>query len=217
MSHATCFRTYFTPSNPAHNCTIWEACRATSASWAFFDAIEIGDSIKERFIGGSILCCNPVARVVEEACTQWSEDSNKVSCLVSIGTGNPGVIRETSDYIETLNRLCNDCEKAEHDWTGRLSGPKTVYIRLSIEQGMQSIKDDELDAFSTVKSHTHAYLRNVSDSVDMVVERLMSRVPICKTAELCMSLQETAITLISNNLIYLSCPNIQPTHNTNFG
>ncbi|KAI9789620.1 MAG: hypothetical protein M1816_005929 [Peltula sp. TS41687] len=69
-------------------CTIWEACRATSAATTFFEPITIGRT-KQRFVDGAIVYNNPIELVHREARNVWPGD--RAALLISIGTGSaPG-------------------------------------------------------------------------------------------------------------------------------
>ncbi|KAJ7447402.1 hypothetical protein FB451DRAFT_1375609 [Mycena latifolia] len=62
------FRSYNTPDEPANDCMIWEAARATSATPGLFKPMEIGSRrIKQRYIGGSLGHNNPTTLVLAEA------------------------------------------------------------------------------------------------------------------------------------------------------
>lgn len=93
MAHPRRFRTYQVRENASPNCFIWEASRATTAAPTFFKRISIGEEgrAKEDFIDGGIRCNNPVKQVIEEARTLFG-DNSILGCLVSIGTGHPGII-----------------------------------------------------------------------------------------------------------------------------
>lgn len=47
-------------------CTIWEACRATSATTSFFDPITIGP-YDQKFADGAVKYNNPIQLVYREA------------------------------------------------------------------------------------------------------------------------------------------------------
>ncbi|KAJ7448143.1 hypothetical protein FB451DRAFT_1375437 [Mycena latifolia] len=62
------FCSYDTPQEPALDCKIWEAARATSATPGLFKPIEIGQGgVRPKYIGGSVGHNNPTSLVVAEA------------------------------------------------------------------------------------------------------------------------------------------------------
>lgn len=93
MAHPRRFRTYPVRENASLNCLIWEAARATTAAPTIFKRIGIGEEgrAKEEFIDGGIRCNNPTSQVTEEARAVFGDDST-LGCLISIGTGHPGII-----------------------------------------------------------------------------------------------------------------------------
>ena len=70
-------------------CTIWEACRATSAATAFFDPITTG-KFGQKFADGAVAYNNPIQLVYREAYDFWP-DRMATARILSVGTGSaPG-------------------------------------------------------------------------------------------------------------------------------
>ena len=84
---------------------------------------------------------NPIHEVITEAHLLFSGDSN-VSCLLSLGTGHPGILTLPSAGGDaTLHRMMrdmmHDCEQRAQEIEQRI-GRVGIYSRFSVEQGMQT-------------------------------------------------------------------------------
>ncbi|KAJ7872429.1 acyl transferase/acyl hydrolase/lysophospholipase [Mycena leptocephala] len=92
MSLPVLFRTYNTTNNPAMDCTIWQAGRATSAAPTFFKQIRIGPpGIEEAFVDGGMGQNNPIAALLLEAQVMFPD--RQIACIISLGTGQPHTIK----------------------------------------------------------------------------------------------------------------------------
>lgn len=105
-------------------CKIWEAARATSAAPSFFDPITVGYPA-QKFAEGGIGANNPVHYVLREAADIWPDAQDRVQCLLSIGTWNPGLQRFGNNLMSigrslvalvtettrTANRFANEHEQ----------------------------------------------------------------------------------------------------------
>ena len=185
MAHPRCFRTYQVRENASPNCFIWEASRATTAAPTIFKRISIGEEgrAKEEFIDGGIRCNNPVNQVIEEART-LSGDKYNLGCLISIGTGHPGVngLSEPDSFqkilptemIRVLKRAATDCESTAQDLAKRFKGHEDYFFRYNVTHGAGSISLEEWKRMADVETHTKAYLEqmDVSSSIDRVVNIL---------------------------------------------
>lgn len=61
----TIFRSYEALANSGPDCTVWEAMYATMAHPELFKGIEIGKPpLRYSFVGGDIVCSNPVAHIL---------------------------------------------------------------------------------------------------------------------------------------------------------
>lgn len=156
------FRTYRSRGQAA-DVTIWQALRATSAAPTFFEPINIGE---EDFIDGGLGCNNPVKEVVNEASRLW-KGQRTIGCIVSVGTGKPGVIglRKPDRFqqllpvnlIKVMQRIATDCE-ANHQDMRRNPFLEHKYFRFNVEQGMQGMSLDEWQRMGEVKTHTEQYV-----------------------------------------------------------
>lgn len=142
---------------------IWEAARATSAAFTFFDPIIIGD-FQESFVDGAIGANNPVYEVWNEAQDIWPSDSSKVNdrCLVSIGTGVPSLkpfgntlisvgqilLTIATETEKTAERFLLD--KSKLDETGR-------YYRFNV-LGLGDIGLEESNRKSQIIAATDMYI-----------------------------------------------------------
>ena len=111
------FTSYSSPrwsSDMYKNTRIWEAARATSAASSFFDPIKIG-AFGEEFVDGAVGANNPVNQLWVEAKNMWPDEplEGNLKCLVSIGTGVPGVAPYGSSLLEiakTLKRIATETD-----------------------------------------------------------------------------------------------------------
>ncbi|KAI9815856.1 MAG: hypothetical protein M1826_001920 [Phylliscum demangeonii] len=138
MTHPRLFRTYRARENASINCKIWEAARATTAAVTFFKRIVIG---QEEFIDAGIKCNNPAIRLLSEAQTVFGGD-RPLNCLVSIGTGDPGVIGLPNPdtfqkilptaVINVLKKIATDCEGTAHELSERFANAASSYFRFNV-------------------------------------------------------------------------------------
>ena len=177
MASPVLFRSYTPPKNPTYNCTVVEACRATTADMPIFPSIEIGEpSLKETCIGGSLRCNNPVKYVLEEA--ESAFPNTPISCVASIGAGMRDVIgmKEPNDsatawVLYVLQGIATDSEFTSEDIAKSFSKKPGIYFRLNVDQGLQGVGLTDWGGLSVVNTHTSQYLR-VSD-VDQKVTKLV--------------------------------------------
>ncbi|KAI9827311.1 MAG: hypothetical protein M1826_006415 [Phylliscum demangeonii] len=180
MTHPRLFRTYRAREPSSVNCKIWEAARATTAAVTFFERIAIG---QEEFIDAGIKCYNPAIRLLSEAQTVFGGD-RPLNCLVSIGTGHPGVIGLSTpsivqnilptDVVEVLKRIATDCESTAHELSERFGNAASSYFRFNVTHGAGSISLEEWRRMGEVEIHTRAYLNEtvVNASINAVVSLL---------------------------------------------
>ncbi|KAI9828855.1 MAG: hypothetical protein M1826_005959 [Phylliscum demangeonii] len=138
MTHPTLLRTYGARENASVNCKIWEAARATTAAPTFFKCIVIG---QEEFIDAGIKCNNPAIRLLTEAQTVFGGD-RPLNCLVSIGTGHPGVIGLSKPdtfqkilptaVLNVLKKIATDCGGTAHELSERFANAASSYFRFNV-------------------------------------------------------------------------------------
>lgn len=180
MAHPRRFRTYRTRANASTNCRIWEAARATTAAPTFFKRIAIGEEghAKEEFIDGALGYNNPAKEVLEEAKSFFGSD-RPVRCLVSIGTGHPGIIGLAkpdafqnimpTDLIQVLKKIATNCESTAKELAQRFEAVEKFYFRFNVTHGAEGISLEEWNKMGVLTEHTKAYLAGKSKKIDEVV------------------------------------------------
>lgn len=180
------FRTYAVPKDKTYDCKIWEAARATSAAPTYFPRIEIGPlNRKQAFVNACIGCNNPTNEVIQECELIYGSDA-KVACIVSIGTGRPEVIRWEKPGLfqkafpiklcKALAKLATDTEGMAEQLQRRFSSDsRTVYWRLNVSRGLQTISLEEWERLGEVEGYTQNYMKEklVSDQIDKLVDVLI--------------------------------------------
>ncbi|KAJ7448125.1 acyl transferase/acyl hydrolase/lysophospholipase [Mycena latifolia] len=156
------FRSYDTPQEPALDCKIWEAARATSATPGLFKPIEIGrGGVRPKYMGGSVGHNNPTSLVVAEALQMYP--SQPVVLVVSVGSGHPNTIQiprspSLTALLKTLKTIATDCERIHEDNAQRFRGTPNTYFRFNVLQGLQGFEDQHWGRSSEVSAHTWVYL-----------------------------------------------------------
>ncbi|KAJ7115699.1 acyl transferase/acyl hydrolase/lysophospholipase [Mycena epipterygia] len=157
------FRSYDTLDEPASNCMIWEAARATSATPELLKPMEIGRAgMKQRYIDGGVGNNNPTSLVLREAHRIYP--SKCIILVASIGAGHPDTIqipkpRRLNSIANAMKNIAMDCENTHEDNAGRFRDIPNTYFRFNVEQGMQALEPKHWNKFSEVQAHTDAYLR----------------------------------------------------------
>ncbi|KAJ7886956.1 acyl transferase/acyl hydrolase/lysophospholipase [Mycena leptocephala] len=187
MSLPVLFRTYNTTNNPAMDCTIWEAGRATSAAPTLFKQIQIGPpGIEEAFVDGGMGQNNPIAALLLEAQVMFPD--RQIACIISLGTGQPHTIKLPKpsllkrvfplDVIEAIKGIATDCEK-QHQLSAHHFDPVPhVYFRFNVERGMQDIQLNQWERLGDVAANTRQYLlshpiqNQLADAVKSLVEKI---------------------------------------------
>ncbi|KAK3376988.1 hypothetical protein B0T24DRAFT_665831 [Lasiosphaeria ovina] len=176
------FRTYNIRNNPTFNCTIWEACRATSAAPTYFDPIEIGEEWeRETFVDAGLGYNNPIEQVLEEARLVFPR--RRIACVVSIGTGLARVLKFPSSprtnplkLIEALKNMATESDTTAERVQKRFRNIKDTYLRFSVDRGLNDIKLEEWENLGEVRTYTTGYLEQdtVSSYIDTVVMALLA-------------------------------------------
>jgi predicted acylesterase/phospholipase RssA len=179
------FRTYPIEKNQEFDCAIWEAARATSAAPRIFKSIKIGrEGMKEEFVDAGLGCNNPVKQLIEEA-EMLFDKPHKVSCIVSLGTGELDLIGfKTSKTLiphrllpltlmKAVRNMATDSKTTAKEMEKRFSGSSGLYYRLNVQRGLEDISLKEWESLSDVKTYTERYLREISGSIDEIVAALV--------------------------------------------
>ncbi|TVY17760.1 Nephrocystin-3, partial [Lachnellula arida] len=178
------FRTWKAAKNPGDNCTIWEACRATSAAPRVFESIFIGQpGLQAEYIDGGMGCNNPTQVLIEQAAIEFGPSRN-ISCVVSIGTGLPKVIAFNttsfrqqavpSQLIDAMKDFATSSERVARQMKKDYENLDLIH-RLNVEDGLQDISLEEWEKMGEVKTHTDHYLggHDVDKSIDIIVAALV--------------------------------------------
>ncbi|CRK12348.1 hypothetical protein BN1708_010444 [Verticillium longisporum] len=166
--------------------TVWEACRATSATATFFDPIAIGP-FGEQFVDGALGANNPVAVLWSQAQDVWGASlRDSLRCLVSIGAGVPALqpLRDNVlGILATLMTLAPETEntaenfrrdKADLDDDGR-------YFRFNVVRGLEQIGMDEAKKKAEIVAATGRYVASQDVLKQM---RACARGPVMKMCRL---------------------------------
>lgn len=164
-SEVALFRSYRNPKLAEilfEECTIWQACRATSAAPTFFDPIRIGRH-GQSFFDGGVLYNNPVNIVEQEARDVWNTNE---AFLISIGTG----ITPTKPFggdlkkiVDAMRNIVTQTEQTANDFYRRHESTMVSnghYFRFNIAQGMANIGLQEYKAVPAIADATQTYLAN---------------------------------------------------------
>lgn len=147
---------------------------ATSAATTFFEPVTIDDM---KYLDGGLGANNPVDDVVGEAryiMGRETEDLKPlVKCLISIGTGNPGMRSISDNFLQfvstTLVSISTSTELTAQrfalEWRDLSDAHR--YFRFNVEQGLQDIDLSEYKESGKIKIATQVYLEK-ADSAAMV-------------------------------------------------
>lgn len=165
----TRLRTYTVTNEDNVPATICEAALATAAATRFFEPVTIDN---RQYVDGAFGANNPIEQVEEEAADIWCPTTRElkplVKCIVSVGTGSPG-LRALDDNIfqfltKTLVRMATKPEGVERRFVARWNKEFTEkrYFRFSVEQGLQDVHMDDYSKQDLIQSSTYDYLHHGS-------------------------------------------------------
>jgi hypothetical protein len=148
---------------------------ATCATQPEFIPLSSGSGFKTREYIAAGGAANPIHEVINEAHLLFGEDSS-VSCLLSLGTGHPGIITLPSAGGEaTLHRMMrnmmDDCEQRAQEIEERI-GRVGIYSRFSVEQGMQNDHTGGPIDAAWILAQTEDYLtrRETGEKLDLFAQ-----------------------------------------------
>ncbi|KAJ6572793.1 hypothetical protein DFH09DRAFT_1362342 [Mycena vulgaris] len=156
------FRSYDTPEEPANDCMIWEAARATSAIPGLFKPMEIRQGrLTQLYIDGGFGNNNPTSLALEEAKQLYPRQS--VVLVVSIGSGHPDTIQSpkspsSSAIANVAKGIATDSERTHEENARRFRRSPNTYFRFNVEQGMQGLSALDWGKSTEVTAYTRAYL-----------------------------------------------------------
>jgi predicted acylesterase/phospholipase RssA len=162
------------PASPL--CTIWQACRATSAAPLYFPVMEIDN---QEYFDGGLKSNNPILEAVEEAILELHNPSHSGASssasfrvIVSLGTGKPEKTEPSENAIGitkyALKQLTDT--QAKHDEFLRRfpdipvysdlksDDPNACYFRLNEETTLYKIDLADWKSLGKIKSLAEAYV-----------------------------------------------------------
>lgn len=185
-SATTLLRSYHSPrgANDLYKTVrIWEAARATSAASTFFDSVEIGNN-GQRFLDGGTGANNPIRQLWGEAADMIEKESlaKHLSCLISIGTGQPSYTSFDDSVLGIFKTLTNIATETEDtaNWFHREQSSlfdKKLCFRFNVPRGMGDIGLAETEQRATIKSMTDDHLQSqvAQTSIKSCVRALKER------------------------------------------
>ncbi|KAH8814675.1 hypothetical protein DL96DRAFT_420319 [Flagelloscypha sp. PMI_526] len=166
LSSPRLLRNYNVRSNASPDCKVWEAAAATCALVGIFRSITIGPaSAGERFVGGEVRWNNPTHELTVEVANIFTD--RDIACIVSVGSGHPGVPSISEDDNNVFKRISEDCEQVANDLSRRFSKVPDLYWRLSVEQGMQGVNPVDIQELTKILASTRSYLQTSRPSNDV--------------------------------------------------
>ncbi|KAK7911442.1 hypothetical protein PG985_013923 [Apiospora marii] len=166
---ATLLRSYKTRSpGQITTSTIVQAALATSAATGYFDPVTIQ---QETFIDGAMRANNPVQETLDEiqailklSMTDAAVESC-VKCVVSIGTGHPGLLEISGDPFKVLQKslvaIVTETEGTAEKFSLRheslMDGGR--YFRFNVTHGLEAVGLEEWNKTPHVTAVTREYLR----------------------------------------------------------
>ena len=133
----------------------------------------------QNWVDGGARHNNPVREVLDEANRIWRKDSsNKVTCVVSIGAGEPppkNFGSKGKDILETLVQISLDTKQTEREFRREISSLpaelQLTYIRLNA-QSITSIGLEEWKHFDNLTGVTNDYLNDSDPLIDQCANLL---------------------------------------------
>ena len=166
---------------PPLNMTVYEGLLTTLATPPFFSPISIfKDSGTFTFVAGDLTLSNPIREIIAQACEAFGPEEH-VACLLSIGCGHPGVfsVPEGSSLATRNNffrKIVADSEKEAQN-ADRQMGHLGLYIRFSVNRGLDMSSSNPVLSPEEILAHTTSYLDDVSlsEEVDLCAELIKMR------------------------------------------
>ena len=172
------FRTYRVREHASADCFIWQAARATTAAPTFFKPIEPS---KETIVDAGLGCNNPTDCILKEAIMVYEQEAES-RCLVSIGTGQLGVIGLSKHdtlqrwlpiaLAKRLGDIVTGCKQATRSYEERFNAFPQCFLRYNFTHGAGEVPLEEWENMGEMETFTKTYLENVtvSKSIDFVVK-----------------------------------------------
>ncbi|KAG8710776.1 hypothetical protein FRC09_020940, partial [Ceratobasidium sp. 395] len=163
------FRSYQGPNNQMPNCPIWQVLRATMAHPELFKSFQVGETsgTSEWLVGGDVACSNPTPHVLAEFSALYPE--HQVASIVCIGAGHARTIQIPKpnplhrlmpmNVLMAMKGIATDSERVAQDMASRFQSTTGVYLRFSLDQGMQDARISRWQSKSEMAAHTRSYLQ----------------------------------------------------------
>jgi hypothetical protein len=158
-------RNYLVRHELPTNLTVAEAMLATCATPPIFVSASIGkDYAAVDYIGGDLGFSNPIREILAEAHRSFGDQAT-VSCLLSIGSGHPGVIAtptnvEGNDWINFLQQIAMDSEKTAREIYVQMD-QLGLHHRLSVTSGLESSHSRRWTNVDAITAGTVSYLNDL--------------------------------------------------------
>jgi hypothetical protein len=157
-----------------------DAALATCASQPEFLPVQYGELYeRQTYVGASLGANNPIREVVTEARSYFTRES-RVSVLLSLGSGHPGVLcLGSNDTDKGLRRLLfkmtSDSEQEAQDVRQHITQFRG-YFRFSVENGMErtGAHDNDLE-WITVQTVGYLRLPKTATKLDKLIDKMSSK------------------------------------------
>ncbi|KAG8708122.1 hypothetical protein FRC09_001430 [Ceratobasidium sp. 395] len=142
-------RTYPVDANSSPDCTVLEAICATLAVPGLFKPMAIADigGIESTYTGFSSF--NPMVQLLEEATGLFQ--NGRMTCVLSVGARHK-------------DASAAECERVAREMSTRFMNRPGVYFRVSVGQGMETIRAIDSEKRSDGVLHARSYLRLLENS-----------------------------------------------------
>lgn len=195
----TCIRSYPIRSQPALAITVVDAILATCATQPSFLPVISGTGYrKKEYIGAGHGANNPIREVITEAHSLFGGEST-VASLLSLGSGNPGAISlpsgsEKLDLHRVVLGMMQDGEQRAKE-TQQQIGRVGIYFRFSVDQGMQSLHQGQLQDVEWIVAQAESYLGDatINEKLDLCAKTMEARVKTISLDRLSKSLYNAGI------------------------
>jgi predicted acylesterase/phospholipase RssA len=155
-------RTYqSSAAGPGASCTIWEACRATSAASLYFPSITING---RTYWDGGMNSNNPILQVIEEAKSEFG-DGRAFQAIVSIGTGKGPIADPSSHVLGVVNyaiKRMADTQQKHTEFVSRYPDLQEQYFRFNEENELYKIDLADWKKLGEVERLANEYIASVA-------------------------------------------------------
>ncbi|KIM20778.1 hypothetical protein M408DRAFT_30105 [Serendipita vermifera MAFF 305830] len=153
---------YVDRRGPPTNLTIAEAMLATCADPPYFSPVKVTkDFSTVEYIAASHGLSNPIREIIDGAYRAFGGDM-PVICLLSIGSGHPGVnpapdSSQVTPHLTFLEGIATDSERTAQAIASQME-KLTLYHRLSVAYGMEILKYQTWKEPEDIIAQTRTYL-----------------------------------------------------------